>query len=68
MSDRLSDVIVALDELEAMGFAGDPRMKLPHDKSSVAEIVLFFRPFRLPGKYHDALIERRIFQFYGIRH
>ena len=49
----LEEAVTLIDVLQEMGFAGDLNMQLPHEKSNLGEIVLFFRTFKLPGKYSE---------------
>jgi len=62
--DLLEAARSAIDLLQAMGFAGDLKMKLPHEKSNLTEVVLFFREFRLPGKYSE-WEERRLTEIFA---
>ena len=47
-----------------MGFAGDLNMNLPHENSNLAELVLFFQAFQLPGKYSE-WEERRLSEIFA---
>jgi hypothetical protein len=49
-----------IEAIQAMGFVGDPNMKLPNESSNLTEIVLFFREFRFPGKYYEWKKQRLI--------